>query len=316
MRTRRAIFSGLHERPIADARTHTSTETVMGSNTGNSVDSSIHALQCMEIWGSNETVHSAVSVSGIDAWIYSEPFEGGAVGGDVHYISMCGGGKISRFVVADVSGHGVTVGDVASRLRALMRKYINKLDQTRFARALNREFSRLAQDGQFATALLATYFAPSKHLVVCNIGHPKPLWYHAHSGRWELIEHEMSQRAEQVVNVPLGVIVPTDYVQFAVKLDQGDLVLIYTDWMREARNRDGEVLGEQGLLERVRQLDPTDPARLRRMLLESVAEYSGRGPAEDDQTLLVLHHNASDPPQQSLGEKLRVMSKMLGLTLS
>ena len=54
------------------------------------------------------------------------------------------------------AGYGAAVSDLADRLRSLMRKYIDTLDQTRFARALNRDFLHLARDGRFATAVLAT----------------------------------------------------------------------------------------------------------------------------------------------------------------
>jgi len=46
-----------------------------------------------------------------------------------------------------------------------------------------------------------------------------------------------------------------------------------------------------------------------------VATYRGTLPSNDDETLLVLHHNATNPPAQSLGEKLGVMARMLGLDL-
>ncbi len=89
----------------------------------------------MEVWGGNGAIHNAISVPGIDAWISSDPYEGNAYGGDIHSVSMCGAGRISRFAIADVAGHGAAVGELAHRLRSLMRKYINTLDQTRFARA-------------------------------------------------------------------------------------------------------------------------------------------------------------------------------------
>ena len=209
---------------------------------------SVHALQCMEVWGGNEAIHSAVSVPGIDAWIASDPYEGAADGGDVHYVSMCGGGRTSRFVVADVSGHGAVAGELAGRLRWLMRKYINTPDLTRFARSLNREFSALAQKDRFATALLTTYYAPTDHLIVCNIGHPPPLWFHAKSRTWEVLTHDIPQRAATVMNLPLGIIEPTDYAQFAVKLSKGDLVLLYTDSLIESSDAEGNQLGESGLL--------------------------------------------------------------------
>ncbi len=273
----------------------------------------IHALRCMEVWGGNQAIHNAISVPGIDAWISSRPYGGQPFGGDIHYISMCGAGRISRFAVADVSGHGATVSHLADRLRSLMLKYINTLDQTRFAQTLNHELLQLAQEGRFATALLTTYFARTDHLIICNAGHPRPIWYHATSQSWELLDPDMPQRATEDVNLPLGVIEPTSYVQFAVKLGKDDLVLIYTDALTEARNAEGRRLGEKGLIDLVRRLDTHEPQELIAKVLTALAEYHGRASAEDDETLLVLHHNAADPPKQSIGQRIHVMAKMLGL---
>ena len=272
-----------------------------------------HALQCMEVWSGNRRVQNTITVPGLDAWIFSEPHRGDEAGGDIHYVSMCGAGKISRFAIADVSGHGANVGDIAARLRKLMRKHINKLDQSRFARALNQEFGDLAEMGHFATALLTTYFAPTDHLVICNAGHPRPLWYRSESDAWELADRHTPHQAQRVGNLPLGVIGDTDYTQFAIKLGKGDLILIYTDSLIETFGTDGEPLGEQGLLDLARSLPQRDPARITGDLLEAVKAYGGGKVAADDETLLVLHHNASDPPRQSLTEKMRVVAKMLGL---
>ena len=267
----------------------------------------------MEVWSGNQRVENTITVPGLDAWIYSEPHKGDEAGGDIHYVSMCGAGKISRFAIADVSGHGAIVGEIAARLRKLMRKHINKLDQSRFARALNEEFGALAEEGHFATALLTTYFAPTDHLVICNAGHPRPLWYRNETDTWELVDRHSPQRAQRVGNLPLGVIGNTDYTQFAIKLGKGDLILIYTDSLIESFDENGEPLGEQGLLQLARDLPQHDPPKITSALLDAVKAHGGGKPAADDQTLLVLYHNASNPPRQSLTEKMRVVAKMLGL---
>jgi phosphoserine phosphatase RsbU/P len=278
-----------------------------------------HALQCLEIWGGNEPVRTALSVPGLDAWLYSQPANGAAQGGDLYYVSACGAGRISRFVIADVSGHGAEAGTMARTLRGLMRQHINRPDQSKFAQALNREFLRQAGSRRFATALLATYFAPTDQLIVCNAGHPRPIWYQASSGRWQLLDQHAAQEAMPAVpardgplqNLPLGVISQTSYVQFIASLGKGDLLLIYTDSFPEAEDSQGRPLGEQGLLRLASQLDPDRPEQLNERFSSAVAGYRA-GPASDDQTLLVLHHNAADPPRQSLGQKIRVMAEMLG----
>ena len=275
-------------------------------------------MHCMEIWGGNEPMDSAISVPGLDVHVYSKPHDGDLSGGDIHYVSMCAAGMISRFAVADVSGHGAGVSGLAEKLRTLMRKHINKVDQSRFASSLNDEFGRLADEGRFATAVLATYYAPTDHLVVCNAGHPHPLWYHADDRRWRLLSEDdelvvQSGRTVGIRDLPLGVIDPTAYSQFAVPLSAGDLVVFYTDAMVEAASPDGRQLGEQGLVEIANGLERTDPVSLCRELVERVAEFRGGVPSDDDETMVVLHHNAADPPKMTLGEKVRVMGRLLGI---
>jgi sigma-B regulation protein RsbU (phosphoserine phosphatase) len=274
---------------------------------------SARRLECMEIWGGNQAADSAVAVSGIDAWVMSEPVGGVTSGGDIHFVSTCGGGKIARFAVADVAGHGLSASNVAVKLRRLMRKHINRLDQTQFARDLNREFAPFSQEGTFATALLASYFAPTDHLIVCNAGHPPPLWYRSSVETWQQLEHTIPDRLAEAVNLPLGIIDPTDYYQFAVRLQKGDLVLIYSDGLVEARDRNGKLLDNQGFLNLVRRVDTAYPEAVCRSVLDVVSAYREDVPAQDDLTLVVLHHNGGRPPRQSMGQMVRTMGKMFGL---
>lgn len=280
----------------------------------------------MEIWGGNEATVTSLSVPGLDVWITSTPYAGEAQGGDIHYLSMCGSGRISRFAVADVAGHGDVVGELAVKLRRLMRKHINTLDQTRFARDLNREFALLNAAGRFATALLTTYFAPTDQLIVVNAGHPRPLWYDASDRRWRALDREAvdgidsggaDARArywgQPVSNLPLGVIEPTEYVQFAVKLERDDLVLIYTDSLIEARSSDGPMLGESGLLSLVSHLDAADPRGLSEALQSALTAHRGGAPPDDDQTIVLLRHNASEPPPMTMGQAVKSLAKMVGL---
>jgi serine phosphatase RsbU (regulator of sigma subunit) len=270
-------------------------------------------LRCMEIWGGNEATQRSLKVTGIDAWVYSQPVGGEAAGGDLHYVSACGAGRVARFVVADVAGHGEEVDSLGRTLRHLVRKHINELDQARFAQTLNQAFSDLGHDGRFATALLTTYYAPTDHLLVVNAGHPRPLWYRADRAFWETLAHDCPERETAVMNLPLGVIGDTGYHQFAVQLASDDLVLMYTDSLTEAKNADGELLGEQGLLRLVEGLATGGPERLCRHLLQRIEDWRGGRPAEDDLTLMVLHHNGDDPGPMPLSLKLSAMAKMLGL---
>jgi serine phosphatase RsbU (regulator of sigma subunit) len=156
-------------------------------------------------------------------------------------------------------------------------------------------------------------YPPTDHLIICNADHPRPIWYHADSHSGEFLDRDVPQRVTEVANLPLGIINNTAYHQFAIKLEKEDLVIIYTDSLTESRSPQGKELGERGLFDLVCSLDVDRPQNFNREMLAKVAEYRGQAPPRDDQTLLVLHHNASEPQKMSLGQKMRVMTKMLGL---
>ena len=66
-------------------------------------------------------------------------------------------GRITRLMLADVSGHGSAVAATANQLRLLMRRYVNHIQQVKFVSSMNDEFSNVSQAGRFATAVVATF---------------------------------------------------------------------------------------------------------------------------------------------------------------
>lgn len=273
-----------------------------------------HRMRCMEIWGGVSAASRSINAPGMDAYVYAEPHEGGDAGGDVHYLSMCGGGNIARMLLADVSGHGEHVSQIALGLRTLVRKNINRIDSSKMAQDLNAQFSELAEVGKFATAVMTSYFAPTKQMVIVNAGHPRLLWYSAAKRLWRMLSNEDPDHIDTrgPMNLPLGVIGDTGYCQFAVTLQPGDLIVAYTDALIEAKSPDGRLIGEEGLLGLIRTLDTRHPEQLAQSLLARLKDYRGGKPADDDVTLVVMHHNANKP-QFSLGERLGAMAKMMGL---
>ncbi len=297
-----------------------STQAAMSAET-----SAEYSLQCMEIVGGNRAMRQLTHAPGLDVWIDSSPLESHAGGGDIHYVSTCGAGYVTRLALADVSGHGASVDGVAVNLRKLMRKYINTLDQTRFAKELNREFATIDDEGRFATAVLLTYFEPTNHLMICNAGHGRPLWYSKHRNQWRFVDLESladcqslrSSKAryhlERVANLPLGILDPTDYEQFALRLEVGDIIVLYTDAITECANAEGKQLGETGLLEIVQKAATTNPVRLADVIVGALRSWRGDAAAQDDQTVIVIERTMSKPPRASIGRTFSTLAKMLGL---
>ena len=272
---------------------------------------STQQMQCMEVWSGSQLTERMVQLGGLDAWVYSKPFGNAQRGGDVYYASSCATGRISRLLLADVAGHGSSVAKIAADLRTLMRRFVNRLDQTEFVRLLNRQFAKLSQEGTFATAIVTTFFAPSRRLNVCNAGHPRPFLYRAANGQWNFLDHEEQADQRAPRNMPLGIIDLTEYDQFDVELEPGDCLLAYTDALIESRDVDGEMLGEDGLLRIARLLGNDHPREFIDTLVKEIAERFPDNLSEDDVTLLMVRANGREP-RYSFGEKLRATFRLAG----
>jgi serine phosphatase RsbU (regulator of sigma subunit) len=271
-------------------------------------------LKCMDVWGGNQAIEQSVALTGLDVWVFSLPHRG-SLGGDIHYVSTCATGRINRLLVADVSGHGEHVAATARQLHDLMRRFVNRIDQSAFVRSLNREFAAVSESHRFATAVVTTFWAPNAALEISNAGHPRPLWYRAREQRWELIDSEAPAVAG-VANVPLGVLERTQYSARHLTLEPEDQVLIYTDSLIEAQSPGGEMLGEQGLIEMVRRLPPLPPAALLRTVHELARAYRGGAAPDDDETLLLFRRNRRAPPWTTAEKVRSVLRGVRGLAAS
>jgi len=265
-------------------------------------------MQCMEVWGGSQLTTRGVEMGGLDAWVYSKPYGQAQRGGDVYYASSCATGRISRLLLADVSGHGNSVAATAADLRTLMRRFVNRLDQTEFVRLLNQQFTALSQQGSFATAVITTFFAPSRRLTVCNAGHPRPLLYREAHRQWTFAGEHGTDDRRTPGNVPLGLFDVTEYEQFDVELEPGDCLLSFTDALIESRDADGEMLGEDGLLRIVRVLGDVETQKLIETLLDEIEKRYPENLSEDDVTVLVVRANGRRL-RFSLREKLRALGR-------
>lgn len=268
-----------------------------------------HTMRCLEVWGGNEAVNHGVVMPGIDAWLYSRPYQGDDAGGDLHYVSSCAAGLVTRIMIADVSGHGQTVAHIARKLRGLMRLYVNYIDQARFVRGVNTEFAEFSESGGFATAAVATYLAPEDKLTISNAGHPRPLWFQSKTRTWTLMHEADTADTQGLMNVPLGIAEPTEYSKVEVKFTKGDMVVFYTDAMIEAKDTTGQLLGTEGLLELVQGFDASDPGDFLHDLLEAVGQKTAGAQSNDDVTVLILRANGLKP-RASFGVVLRAQFRM------
>lgn len=267
-------------------------------------------MQCMEVWGGNSATWSQFSVPGLDLWVYSEPFRDSPGGGDVYYLSSCASGRITRMLLADVSGHGASVAPVAVSLRDLMRRNINHVKQTRLVQSLNSQFESISATGCFATALVSTFFSPTRTLSVCNAGHPPPLLREAATGLWRICDQAPS---EPTGNMPFGILDDIKYRSTKIRLKVSDLVLTYTDSLSEAADSDGNLLGTSGICRIANDLSHLSPDHFIPALLKTIRELHPKNLDSDDTTVMLVSANGSGVPfLENFKAPFRMLSAWLG----
>jgi len=254
-------------------------------------------LACFELWGGNNKVTQPIELPGLQGWISSTPFGGAASGGDVHYVSVCSKGRVSRIALADVAGHGASASAVAEHLRRVLQQHTDNWDQSALMRELNEAFQRDAKGAQFATAVVLGFYYATGELLFTNAGHPPLLWRHSGTGVWEWLE-DQTPYARDVDGLPLGLIRGTNYNQTAVEIERGDVLLLYTDGITDSRCESGGELGHNGLFALLQALDLNPGqgvAALGSALTTKLREFRGNGSQRDDETLILIQREAAIP---------------------
>ncbi|MCB9852687.1 MAG: serine/threonine-protein phosphatase [Phycisphaerales bacterium] len=239
---------------------------------------------CHEIWGGNRSVAAPIELPGIRGALYSRSCDGHR-GGDIYYLSVCGSGLLSRFCVADVTGHGEAVASVGSAVHAQMRKFMNRFDQRRILTRLNRRLIEDEFEGM-ATAVTCTYFPPTRMLSLSAAGHEPAWWYRSQTQQWERLTISDTGRLS---NVALGVDPRVRYTRRRIRVRHGDKLVIVTDGAHEARNSSGELFGIDRLDHCLNQHRQLDCPKLVQVIVQRLDEHGAPDWREqDDVTLLAL----------------------------
>ncbi|MFJ8748545.1 PP2C family protein-serine/threonine phosphatase [Streptomyces sp. NPDC102441] len=157
------------------------------------------------------------------------PAGGQSFSGDFVVAARTNGGRTLEVVLTDVSGKGMDAGSRALLLSGAFGGLLGSLPPHGFLPAANGYLLRQDWDEGFATSIHLVLDLESGDYELLSAGHPPALQLHAGSGRWE----------EKAAEGPLlGVY---DAAQFdAVKgsLAPGDVLMLFTDGLVEASDRD------------------------------------------------------------------------------
>lgn len=244
-------------------------------------------LVCSEIWGGNRPICSPVELPGIAGVLYSNPCHGDH-GGDVHYLSVCGTGILSRVCLADVVGHGEAVATISDEIHAHLQRCMNQPDQRRVLSQLNNKLHGLGFRA-ITTAAAITYYTPTRRLSVSYAGHPAG-WYYRHDiRRWSRLENDSPRKtAHPLMDAALAIDADVPYSARSMRVSIGDRIVLVTDGVLEAPGLCGDHFGENRLLALLDARRDESCDDIGQALLDDMEQFCGASPlTHDDVTFLI-----------------------------
>jgi phosphoserine phosphatase RsbU/P len=221
---------------------------------------------------------AAPRLPGLDIAGASFPAE--ATGGDYFdYVPLPDG--TLGVVVSDVTGHGFGPALVMASTRAYLRALTQThTDVATVLKLANRVLTGDVGTDRFVTLLFARLDPEARTLAYANAGHPTGYVLDALG----LVKQQLGS-----TSIPLGVLPECDFpAGDPVVLAPGDMVVLLTDGVVEARSPDNTPFGTQRVFDLVR-VYRHDPARLIvSNLYHAVLAFTQDAPQVDDITAVVI----------------------------
>jgi len=218
------------------------------------------------------------AVDGYAASTYiSSAFE---VGGDFFDAVILPDRRIA-YVLGDISGKGVSAAMIMSGVLHTLRSELNQGGSAGdMLSRYNTSLCQTASNGMFASMALMILDPETGLLQSANAGHPPAI--HMHKQRiWQ---------PNEASGPPLGIISDMHYDCETVALEQGEMTLLYSDGLTDARNEQQQMLGMGRMLAWMQDAPPAASACID-YLTERIKTFVGNATQTDDIALLALVRN-------------------------
>lgn len=150
--------------------------------------------------------------------------------GDFVIAHLSASGNRLEVALVDVSGKGTGAGTRSLLLSGALGGLLGAVPSADFLRAANDYLLRQGWEEGFATAVHVDIDLRTGEYSVANAGHPSPAVYVAGRARWTVLDAGRGPL--------LGVVPDVAFPRQSGRLDRGDALLVYSDGVVEARDRD------------------------------------------------------------------------------
>jgi sigma-B regulation protein RsbU (phosphoserine phosphatase) len=184
------------------------------------------------------------------------------------------------FLVGDVSGKGVAAALFMARAKTLFDAVAaTQRDPGGVLAALNDSLCRQNQSGMYVTIVCGALDLETGVVTFATAGHEPPV----------LVGPNRNPRPLETEGGPIVGLLPiASFPVSTVTLDEGDALVMYTDGVSEARDKEGGFFGTDRLLAAAARSGGGDAAAITAGLLQEVKAFAADAPQSDDITILTL----------------------------
>lgn len=206
------------------------------------------------------------------------------VGGDYYDLFTDTQGRV-HFIIADVSGKGTSAAFSMVQLKGIFQGLVRLgVGPEQFLNSANEALSDCLETGGFITATYCQLDPQLRQIVCVRAGHCPTLYYRKQDDQVAYLPNRRSLAFGIIRNKPLASFVETETVSY----DAGDILMLYTDGIVEARNEQGEEYGYDRLRDFL-YAHRTEPMQaVTDALFEEIRAFTGHSHFEDDFSLLLL----------------------------
>ena len=205
------------------------------------------------------------------------------VGGDYYDTIRVNDHQVA-LIIADVSGKGTTAAFHMSQMKGIFHSLAQQeLDPKEFMVRANLALVYCLERGSFISATYFVVDTQKKNILYARAGHCPVLYYKASTNvAWYLKDK----------GTALGMIKSRDYCNFIetneITYASGDMMVLYTDGITEAKNNKGEEFGNDLLRDVIMEVKDQSPKQIQDHLIQRLYQYSGTDQINDDYTTMIV----------------------------
>ena len=187
----------------------------------------------------------------------------------------------TAILIGDASGHGIPANSVMASARGavhalLEARSLSGLETDELIATVNRALMRITVAHQFISLILAVFDSRDRSLTYTNAGHPPAL--HVRGSEVRSLDSQ---------GMLLGIVEAAGYTSAKISLRSGDLMVMFSDGILEARDPGQQFFKQDGVLAAIngRTTEPVGE------ILDTVwqdCERHAAGNNDDDRSLLVM----------------------------